>query len=458
MRRIVAIVIAAALAFGLVACSMARADTDIPDSGSVSGSVQQVQIDPAAVGPEESQEPEIPDIPEYDPIDLKRDNPLADAEIVSVTLHLSAVGEYEITGDDAQTIKEIAQNPSRIWQDSSGWDFFDAKYISYTDYPTRLKVTLDSGETLDLRVLEVRGESTNILRINDEEYDLSPEEYTAFEDVHGRAYEELCAGLDGRIMPFADLVADDLARITRVRHYTEADQSEQVLTDEQVQMVLDSLHELELEPSVAIFHPELLAGAGYECFMLEFKNGESYYVGAYERYGIWNDDNTEEVDRFPVAMVDGVLYRCNQEYASDMYWDYEETSGYYEPRYLSAREIPEYPFADITADEIKDIRVGVTKDGKWDRVEISLDLADDVVEVLKQIRYADDNKLERPDVSFDVSVQRSNQITIYVNGYEQVGLGVDDGHLVMNQSDYIEDEGMIEALEDLIARANSELG
>ena len=453
MKRLITGLMTAALALCLASCSVAQVDADVPATGSEAGSVREAvaEEEPAA-----EPEPEEPEVPEYDPVDLKRDNPLGDVEIAAVSLKLSGVGKYEITGEDAQTIKDMAQNDARIWQDSSEWTFFDAKYLTVTTYPYRIVVTLDSGEELPLYAYEVSGQSTNILVIGGEEYDLTPEEFDAFNAIHDRAYDAHVDQLDEAINPYADLSLDDLTKITRVRHYTEEDQSEQVLTDEQADMVLESLKNLEIDPTAAIFQPELLFGGGYECFMLWFKNGDSYYVGAYQGYGIWNEDYSEQIDSFPVAMIDGVLYPCDAGFAEDMYWDYEEFADYYVKRYMYGRDVPDYPFESMSDDEITGMYVGIDVDGSWvDRlVPLDSDLTADATDLLRSLLITDDNSLEwERTFNLDESVRRSSEIEISINGNESVDLGVSDGHVVINQGDYEEDADVVEALEDLIASA-----
>lgn len=461
MKKIIAIVAACVLVLGLVACSPTRVDSDVPADGSSSGSEQAARPEPAAAE-SEAGEPEVeePEIPDYDPIDLKCDNPLGDAEIVSVSLKLSGVGEYEITGEDAQTIKDIAQNDARIWQDSTGWTFFDAKYLPITDYPYRIVVTLDSGERLPLYAYEVSGNSTNILGITEEEYDLTPEEFDAFNAVHDRAYEEFVDELEDGMKPYADLTLDDLTKITRVRHYLEQDQSEQILDDEQAQMVLDTLKGLEIDPSTAIFDPVSLVGGSYESFKLWFKNGDSYYVGSYQGYGIWDEDYTEEIDRFPVAMIDGVLYRCNKDYTEDMYWNYEETKEGYQAWYLNARDIPENPFESLTADEIGLVTVELEEgEFDWSKGLVPRSMYDEIVEVMAQLKYSDENYVAVDFSDFDSWLNYNDTVlSIELTSGETVGLGIQDDEAIIGYGHYTQDDDVIEALEDLIDDARKSHG
>lgn len=462
MKRFVAVLMAGVLALGLGACATAKATNDVPEAGSAAEAAQAAQESELEAEPEQAVAIEEDgdaifdngfDEVNYGPMDLCRDNPFKDFEITSVTLRLHGVGEQELSGGYEATILGIVQNEAREWQDQP--DFPNGTYF-ITDYlPFSFVVTLETGEEFVVRAHTAQGTPSNILSIGDEDYALTAEEYTAFNEVHEIVRDEIIAAAGDTEKPYADLTKDDLAHIERVRHYTEADQSEQLLTVSQAEAVIEVLNKLELEPATANFDPEPLMGGGYEYFVLWFKDGSSVSVGAYQYYSEY-DDNYELIDTYPVAYIDGAVYRCNAEYAEDMYWNYEESSEEYVQQYLYGRNVAEYPFEGLTADEVIDIHVGVdsVSGGSQTDAIVPLSIADEVVEVLRQLRVSDDNRVERQGFSFVESINRSSQLTIGLSSTDRVSLGVADGHVVLNQADYEEDPEVIDALQDLIDLAN----
>lgn len=469
MKRIAALLLAAALALGCAACAPARANTDVPDVGSQSagdGADNQAstEIEPAETAAIEADADEIFDTGfdagyddhGYDPIDLCRDNPLGDADVASVKLRVEGVGEQELTGGDEATILGIAQNDTRAWQDQP--DFPNGTYF-VTDYmPPAFIVTLASGQELVVRAHTAQGTPSNILSIDGEDYALTADEYDAFNEVHETVRDEIIAQAGEAVRPYADLAKADLAKIERVRHYTEEDQSEQLLTNAQADLVIKDLNALEIEPATVDFDPEALMGGGYEYFVLWFKDGSSVAVGAYQYYQDYDNlENSYSIDdSYPVAYIDGAVYRCNPEYANDMYWNYEEFADYYQKRYLYGREVADHPFEEMQDDEITELYVGIDDDGTWrDRlVPLDSDLVAEAGDVLRSLLITDGNKLERTQrYDLDWSVRRSSEITIGVNDNESVDLGIDGDRLVINQADYEEDADVLAALQGLIDAA-----
>lgn len=445
MKKFMAILMSCVLVFGLAACSIAQASQD----GEGEGSSEQ---------PSQATAYQDTTAQASAPIDLQQDNPLRDATIESVTVRMYGVGDKAITGDDEQTIKDMVQNDAREWQDLSGYDFIETfpedMYMKMEEVPLHLVVTLASGEAYVVNAYKTSEtpDFFDILTIEGEDYKLSYDEYQDFASIVQAAREEIIADAPESVKPFADLTKDDISHITRVGQYYEMSPLDKDLTDDQVDQVISTLKGLEIEPKTVEYEPAEMNGGSYGYFVIYLDNGEYFRIGSHTAYPVY-DDSGELDEMVPVAYIDGVVYRCNKEYAEGINWDHQETRDGYVKMYLSGRKDSDYPFESLTADEISSISVGVDDNGKWQQRTVPLSLADQAVEVLKQIRYSDDNKLERPDVTFDESVKRSSLIEINLNDQEVVKLGIDDGHLVFNQWDYAEDDAMIAALEDLIAEA-----
>ena len=474
MDKLARLALVLAVALGLASCSYAQPNENAGQIGSVgqigsagSNASTDRRADFVYLGNDDAQD-------ETASFDLARDNPFADETIVSVVMHVYGVGEIELEGQYLDALLAIIQNDARVWQDRSAWMSIEdwAYTVTQNENPPRFSVTLESGELFYVKAYEAAGALTNILTIDDEEYDLTAEEYAVFEELYLAARDKVFAEADDVVRPYADLTIDDLEKVTRVRHYMDFNPDEQVLTESQLELVLDALNNLEIETAAVDFTPEILAGGGYAHFELWFKDGEHYAIGEYGDYFDYDSgERTQDSETYPVAYIDGILYRCNSDYAYDMYWNYEETAEGYVKRYFSGRDIPEYPFERLTADEITGIGAGALVTSAWDDMlgpsawgieetstywgqnTVPLSLAEDVVDIMRQIRYADDNTLERPDLSFDESVQISSQLVVTINGTENIDLGVYEGHLVMNQSHFTEDAELIDALEDLIALA-----
>ena len=440
MKKFMAILMSFALVFGLTACSIAQASQDGGGEGS---SEQPSQAATAQAST---------------PIDLQQDNPLRDATIDSVTVRMYGVGDKAITGADEQTIKGIVQNDAREWQDLSGYDFIETfpeeMYMKMEEVPLHLVVTLTSGKAYVINAYKTTDSPDffDILTIDDEDYKLSYEEYQDFASIVQAAREEIIADAPKSVKPFADLTKDDISHITRVGQYYEMSPLDKDLSDAQVDQVISTLKSLEIEPASVEYEPVEMNGGSYGYFVIHFDDGEYFKIGSHTAYPVY-DDSGELAEMVPVAYIDGVVYRCNKEYAEGINWDHQETMDGYVKRYLSGRPDSEYLFERLTVGEITGISVGVDENGTLQQRTVPLSMADQALEVLKQIRYSDDNKLERPDVTFDESVKRSSLIEITLNDQEVVKLGIDDGHLVFNQWDYSEDPEMIAALEDLIAEA-----
>lgn len=449
MERLAIIVLTAALALCVAAC----ASTQSGPASEGSGSVQAAQ----AVAVEEEAEPEPePEPATFDPIDLCRDNPLGDAEIASVSLRLSGVGEYELEGDDAETMRDILQNDNRVWQDHTGGDSaLEWTYYKTSEHPIRFIVKLTSGQELGLEFYEASGTSTNILRIDDEEeFDLSSDEFEDAVSIRERAYEALTEELGETVTPFADLSLDRLDCIKRIRHYMEEDQSEQVLSDEEAQRVIETLQELELEPATADFEPQALFGGGYAYFELWFENGDHYSVGSHTGYAIYDEDTGERLDSYPVAYIDGIVYRCNMDYASDISKDYTATKEEYRDYYFAEGiSSSEYPFETVTADDIELVRVGLINGSyQWSPDIVTEGIAPqstygEIAGMLRQLRISDDNSVSMFDASEGLS---TTSITVYYSNGEKDTISIYNGTLRINYYQYAQDDDVIDAFVELL--------
>ena len=442
----------AAMVVGISACSASRTGSDVADEGSVLGSAQPAAVD--SEDPEEPELPEEPEIPEYDPIDLDFDNPLADAEIASVEFRLYGVGEQELEGTDKQTVLDIAQSDARVfmsyYDEGPGYAMDEN---GKTSAGPRFVATLESGEELVLEAL-LGDTGIAIFYINNYCYELSVEEYESFAAVYDRCYEDMLEGAKGKIKPFAELTADDLIKITRVNYYSfsyedEYPLPEQVLTEEQAETVIATLNGLEIDPATADPKLDMLFGGGYAKFELWFKDGSHYLVGAINKT-LFNDDATEILGSVSTAFIDHVLYECNEDFVNDLYWDYEETDPDYVRWYLSAREVPEYPFEELTAEEIAYAEIELEDDSLgWTTGIVPRLMADEIVDALKGIRYTDDNKV---DVDSSSPLESSEMpMTLHLASGEYIMLGVDGDEVVLNFEHYAQEPEVIEALESLIS-------
>lgn len=452
MKKIAVIVMAAALAFSVAACSVARADSDVTDAGSASSFEQQAQTQPTEV---ESDEPEI-EIPVFEPVELDFDNPLADVDIASVEFRLYGVGAQVLDGSDEQTILGITQNEGRVFDmyieegpgltmDNNGKDSAGPRFI----------LLLESGEELVLTALRQEGYKASFY-INNYRYELSDEEYESFAALYDECYEDMVDDAEGTIRPFADLTANDLIKITRVNYYTidydgEYPMPEQVLTDEQVDMVISTLNALEIDPATAENKLDALFGGGYGKFELWFKDGSHFVVGSHSKT-VYDDSTSQFLGSVPVAFIDSVLYECNEDFITDLSWDYNETDSDYVRMYLSAREVPEYPFENLTADEIGQVTIGIEDDDlDWTVGIVPRSLNDEIVDVLKLIKYSDENKVVADGMSFldALTSTSSNTMTLHLTNGEVVYLGLDDDCTVINYANYSQESDVIDAIEDL---------
>ena len=440
MKRFVTIALYVTLACALASCSIAQASPDNGADGSADQATQAAASQASG------------------PINFQQDNPLGNATIETVTVRMYGVGDKAITGDDEQTIKAIIQNDDREWQDLSGYDFIETFpenwYWKMEEVPLHLVVTLSSGEAYVINAYETTDSPDffDILTIEGEDYTLSYDEYQDFASIVQAAREEIIANAPESVKPFADLTKDDVSEIERVGQYYETNPNDKVLEDAQVEQVISTLNTLEFEPGTVEYEPVEMIGGTYSYFIIHFENGEYFKIGSHTDYPVY-DDSGERAESVPVAYIDGVVYHCNKEYAKGINSDHQETMDGYVKRYLTTTQDSDYIFENLTVEEITGISVGIDNNGTLEQRSVPLSMANQTLDVLKQIRYTDDNKLERPEMTFDESVNRSSLIVITLNDQEIVKLGIDDGHLVFCQSDYAEDESMIAALEDLIAEA-----
>lgn len=444
MKRFVTLILAAALALCVTSCSLARANSDVPDEGSLVGSTQQ------AAGESELQEPEIP---EYDPIKLDCDNPLGDAEIESVILRLYAVGDLELSGADELAILDIIQNDARVFDDyfedaSSGVTMVGDSYVG----PPTFTVKLASGEELVLKAFSGEGNADASLYIGDYRYELSHEEYDSFEAVFEDSREQLLDSLDETIAPYAGLTASDVEKVSRLT-YTMYGTEEQELDDEQLEMLLEALNELELEPQTADFNlPILFGGSLYE-FALYFKNGQHYNIGADTAYTNAGTEARLMGDSYPVVYIDNVIYRCNKDAANDIYWTFEELDPNYTPSYSFGRNLPDHRYENLTEEEILGMGVYVERNGKRVLLDVPIELRSEAAEVLRKLVVTDENRLPREGLSTLAEDTAATDVTIALDSIESITLGAHGDKVYLNFWYYEEDEDVIEALEDFIELA-----
>ena len=459
MKKVATLVLAAALALATAACAPARAGSDVADAGFATGSEQAVAPEPAA---EVETEPEEPEIPEYDPIELERDNPLADVEISSIKLRVTAVGEQELSDADTQTILGIIQNDARAYVERySYWPSKDSGDINNSTCPWFV-VTLESGE--EIEALGLQNVARTNLYLNGCCFELTDEEYAAFSALSDEYRPQVIDAADEVLAPYADLTAARLDKIVRLDYdeMTYEDLNLE-LSDEQVEMLVATLRELEIEPATAEFgHESLYGGEGrvFSYFELWFKDGTHYEVGEFSRHSIY-DENNQFVESYPVAYIDGVIFRCNEEYDHDMYWDYQETDPDYEPSgsYTSARSFPDYRFEGMDADEIEYIGAGVSDGLILSSREVPLSLADEAVEVLGKLRLSDDARNdERVDELTEEEYEGVFQLAIHLSNTDSIWLGVNDDCVFFNYRFYEEDAEALEALQDFIDLARDEAG
>lgn len=442
MKRLASVVMAAALALSLAGCATAFAGQNAPDAGSTSGSAQTAQLEPAA----DTVEEETP-FPEYDPIPLDVDNPLADVDIASLEFRLCGVGEEELSDADAQVILDIAQNDGRVFVSADeGMPGYVIDENGKDSAGPRFYLTLESGQDL---VLEAQhNEYATLFYIDHHSYELTEDEYESFEALYEDYYADMLDSAEDTICPYADLSADDLIKITRVNYYTfnydgEYPMPEQVLTDEQAEMVIDTLRSLEIEVATANPKLDALFGGGYADFELWFKDGSHYKVGSYHKTEL-DEETYEVVESYDQAYIDSILYRCNDGFNNDLYWDYQETEEGYQPWYLNAREVAEYPFENLTADEIG---IASMRDaGGWVKAVAPRALHDQIVDVLRQIRYCDENEVET-----DTFGGGMDEKTLYVTltSGETFYLSLDGDEAVVNFGHYTQDPEVIDAIEGL---------
>lgn len=458
MRRVATLFVLVALALATASCASARANADASKAGSAAGSAQAASSEHASAEPVE----EEPELPEYDPIDLRRDNPLADAEIASIKLRVTAVGEQELSDADTKTILDIVQNDDRVYVERfSFWPSKDSGDFDNSTSPWFV-VTLESGEEIEALVLQNMARTN--LYLNDCCFELTDEEYAAFSALCDEYRPQVIDAADEVLTPYADLTAAKLDRVVRLDYdeMTYEDLNTE-LSDEQVEMLVSTLRKLEIEPATAEFGHESLYGGGgqsFSYFELWFKDGTHYDVGEFSRHSIY-DENDQFVESYAVAYIDGVIFRCNEEYDHDMYWDYQEMDPDYEPSgsYTSARSFPDYRFAGMDADEIEYIGAGVSDGLILSSREVPLSLADEAVEVLGKLRLSDDARNdERVDELTEEEYKGVFQLAIRLSNTDSFWLGVNDDCVFFNYHFYEEESEVIEALQEFIDLARDEAG
>ena len=262
------------------------------------------------------------------PVNLSQDNPLADVGIDKVTLKLTGVAEVELAELDAQTIIDIVQNEGRTLVDRSAWDLDSLEWL-ISEFPPHFFLTLDSGEELRVSTSIDISSPTGSLVIsgpnyeNYEYYDLSKDEYQTFVTVYKNVALVAIDSTPVSLRPFEDLTADQLAKVTRTPTMLES-ASEQVLTEEQVDSLVQTLNKLEISPSTVDLDPPDLLGGGYENFVLWFENGERVSVGQFLEASRVDEDGNMTGEDYPAVWIDGVTYECDRDSAEVLNWKYEE--------------------------------------------------------------------------------------------------------------------------------------
>ena len=460
MKKIVAIALASALALGLSSCAVARAGSEARSEGSVVASEQPAQLEPAVAEPEPETEPEI-EAPVYDPIELDYDNPLADVEIASVQCRLYGVGALELEGADKETILGIAVNDARVFKDENpegpGYTLSNGKLIA----GPRFVITLESGEELVLLSLQSEGFAANFY-INNFRYELSDEEYQSFKALYDESVASILNGADETVTPFADLSANDLIKITRVQYASydydgEYPLPEQVLSDEQLEQVIETLQSLEMEPATANPEMEMLyggSGGGYGKFELWFKSGAHYVVGCYTQTDYETDENGKLITT-PVVFIDDFFYDCNRDFVESLGWDYEETDPEYVRWYLSAREIAEYPFEKFTGEEIKYASMALEDDSLgWTTLVVPRSMNDEIADALRGIRYSDENEVETNLLG--LSDDAETAMTLWLSNGEYVLFGLVDDEAVLNFYHFRQEKEVVEAIEKMFEDVRDE--
>lgn len=450
---------AGTLALSLAACATTPAGSDVSKAGSEVVSDQADRLAPAVAEPE----PEEPEIPEYDPVELDCDNPLADVDIASVKLRVTGVGEQELSDADAQTVLDIIQNDDRVLLERlEDWPSVLTSGGRGSITAPIFVVTLESGE--EIIVEGFKNIARTNLYLNEFRFDLTDEEYETFSAVCDEYRPQAIDAADEFVMPYADLTVDRLDKIVRLDYDGLTYEDEYVeLTDEQVEMLVSTLRELEFEPATAEFgHEALYGGEGriFSYFELWFKDGRHYEVGEYSSHTLY-DENDQFVDSYPVVYIDGVIFRCNEEFDHDMYWDYQETDPDYEPSdsYTNARTFPDYRFEDMDADEIEYMSVAMDEGGTLVWRDVPTSLVDEAVDVLGKLRLSADARNDERWAEMTVEErERVDQLSIRLSNNDSLRFGVDGDYVFFNFSFYEEDAEAIEALQDFIDLALDEAG
>lgn len=453
MKKVAAIALSAALALGLASCSTVQASQDGGNDGSVASSEQPAQPEAPEVEPEPAAvEPESVEAPVYDPIELECDNPLADADIASVEFRLYGVGAQELTGADLDSFLSVARSDARVFETyyEGNSNVFESVDLGDFCAPPRFVIVLESGEQLVCKACfeEITSESSFFL--NDCSYELGNDEYETLAELYDTHLNQMLDESEDSLAPYEDLTSKQIDRIVRFGSSSlELEVVETELTDEQVEQVVGTLNALVIEPKGARFNLDTLYGGGdggYADFELWFKDGSHYTIGSYADVA-YDESSFQITDRFYYAYIDGVLLPCSQESMSDLSWDYYETDPDYVPQYLNARDVPEYPFEDLTADEIG---YATIRDSMGQTQAMAPHhLADEIVDVLRQIRYCDDNEVTAEGGSMvDLS---SSDKTLYpglTNG-EYVMIGIDGDDAIINFGRYTQEPEVAAAIEDL---------
>ena len=437
MKRLAAYLLALIIAVSLTACSIAVANPDASDDGSVTSSSQTA---PATDGS----------------IDLASDNPLRGAEIASMTVRLYGVGEVELTEMDAQTIRGIIQNDSRVFDDyyEDVSDSVMDNGMYYVGLPT-YAVRLSGGEELVIKATSGNDFSDPALYIGDYRYELDAEEYESFEAL----YKDYCVAItqtaEVKLAPYAGLTADDLESVTRL-NYTIAGLDEVELDSDRLALLVEALNELELEPATADFKLPFTFGGSNYYFRLTFKDGRQYDIGASSSYLTYDENGRLSEDPYPVVFIDKTIYRCNKDAASDIYWTFEEMDPIFSESFLYGRNLPDYRFENLKQSQIQSIGVNTNYNGRRVALAVPLDISDEAAEMLRSLLLCDDNRLEREGTLSLVDAENATQISFSLSTAESISMGVDGDTVYFNFWYYKEDPEVIAKVEDFIELARSE--
>ena len=387
-------------------------------------------------------------------IDLARDNPLADATIESVTLRLTGVADVELAELDAKAIADIVQSDDRVLIDRSGW-FLDSLDWLISEYPPHFFITLASGEELTVSTNGSLGSPSGSLVIlkpdheTYEYYELSDEEYETFVETYKNVSLVAIDSVPVTVKPFEDLTPDQLVKVTRTNDWNDYSGVEHTLSEEQIESLIQTLNKLEIQPATIDQDPPELYDGTYKDFELWFENGERIAVGEYHNAPISDGDDGFSDETHALAWIDGATFECDQQSADELYYDYQEWSPTYKKQYLNTRNASEHPFESLTAGEIRAIKVGPNDAYSTTEYLASLDLAEEVVDVLRQLKISQTNKVEGQPSSVERVQQdwgkEENQLIIVLSNDELFYLRTSDGNILLNSVEYEQDDGVTQA-------------